>query len=62
MTLRDFGLDMSWLINFSAGKTQLFSFDWPNITGGIDVKVDGKNHLLRCWVVFLLQVRFELSH
>ena len=40
MTLGDFGLDMSWLINFSAGKTQLFSFDWPNITGGIDVKVD----------------------
>ena len=31
---------MSWLINFSAGKTQLFSFGWPNITGGIDVKVD----------------------
>ena len=40
MTLRDFGLDMSWLINFSAGKTQLFSFGWPNITSGIDVKVD----------------------
>ena len=30
-----------WLIDFNAGKTQLVSFDRPNNTGVIDVKVDG---------------------
>ena len=29
-----------WL-DFSAGKTQLVSFDWSNSTGAIDVKMDG---------------------
>ena len=42
-----------WLVDFSAGKTQLVSFDWSNNTGAIDVKMNGlflrKNHLLRCW-------------
>ena len=28
-----------WLDNFSAGKTQLVSFDRPNNTGSIDVKI-----------------------
>ena len=30
-----------WLVDFSAGKTQLVSFDWSNNTGSIDVKMDG---------------------
>ena len=30
-----------WLIDFSAGKTQLVSFDGSNNNGSIDVKIDG---------------------
>ena len=30
-----------WLVDFSAGKTQLVLFDRPNNTGAIDVKMDG---------------------
>ena len=30
-----------WLVDFSAGKTQLVSFDWSNNNGFIDVKMDG---------------------
>ena len=30
-----------WLVDFNAGKTQLVLFDWSNITGAIDVKMDG---------------------
>ena len=30
-----------WLVEFSAGKTQIVSFDWFNNTGAIDVKLDG---------------------
>ena len=30
-----------WLVDFNAGKTQLVSFDRSNITGFIDVKLDG---------------------
>ena len=45
--------DKKWLADFSAGKTQLVSFDQSNNTGSIDVKQMGlylrKNHLLRCW-------------
>ena len=26
-----------WLVDFNAGKTQLFLFDWSNNTGAIDV-------------------------
>ena len=29
------------LIDFSAGKTQLVSFDWSNTIGTIDLKMDG---------------------
>ena len=29
-----------WLVDFNAGKTQRFSFDWSNKTGAIDVKMD----------------------
>ena len=29
-----------WLVDFNAGKTQLVSFDQPNNTGAIDVKMD----------------------
>ena len=52
--LRDtVGWGKKWLVDFSAGKTQLVSFDSYNNTGSIDVKMDGsvleKNHLLRCW-------------
>ena len=31
----------TWLFDFSAGKTQLVSFDRSNNTGAIDVKMDG---------------------
>ena len=34
-------LGKNWLVDFNAGKTQLVSFDWPNKTGSIDVKMDG---------------------
>ena len=30
-----------WLVNFKAGKTELFSFDRSNSNGAIDVKIDG---------------------
>ena len=30
-----------WLVGFSAGKTQLVSFDWSNDNGSADVKMDG---------------------
>ena len=30
-----------WLVDFSAGKTQLVSFDRSNNNGSIDVKIDG---------------------
>ena len=30
-----------WLVGFSAGETQLVSFDWSNNKGSIDVKMDG---------------------
>ena len=30
-----------WLVDFSAGKTQLVSFDWSNNNGSIGVKMDG---------------------
>ena len=33
--------DKKWLVDFSAGKTQLVLFDWSNNNGSIDVKMDG---------------------
>ena len=30
-----------WLVDFSAGKTQLVLFDRSNSTGAVDVKMDG---------------------
>ena len=30
-----------WLVDFSAGKTRLVSFDWSNNNGSIDVKMNG---------------------
>ena len=30
-----------WLVDFTARKTQMVSFDWSNNTGAIDVKIDG---------------------
>ena len=33
-----------WLVDFSAGKTQLVSFDQSNKNGSIDVKMDGSVH------------------
>ena len=47
---------MDWgskcLVNFNAGKTHLASFDQPNNTGAVDVKMDesvpDKNHPQRC--------------
>ena len=29
-----------WLVDFNAGKTELFSFDQSNDTGAIDLKMD----------------------
>ena len=34
-------LGRKWLVDFSAGKTQLVLFDQYNNTGAIDVKMDG---------------------
>ena len=31
----------NWLVDFSAGETQLVFFDWFNNPGSIDVKMDG---------------------
>ena len=33
--------DKKWLVDFSAGKNQLASFDQSNNNGSIDVKMDG---------------------
>ena len=33
--------EKKWLVDFSAGKTQLVSFDRSNNNGSIDVKMDG---------------------
>ena len=30
-----------WLVDFNAGKAQVFWFDWSNNTVAIDVKMDG---------------------
>ena len=30
-----------WLVDFTAGKTQLIFFDWSNNTGAMDVKMNG---------------------
>ena len=30
-----------WLVDFNAGKTHIISFDQSNVTGDIDVKIDG---------------------
>ena len=35
-----------WLVDFSAGKTQLVLFDQSNSNGSIDVKMDGSVDLL----------------
>ena len=35
--------DRKWLVDYSAGKTQLVSFDQSNSTGAIDVKMDGSD-------------------
>ena len=45
----------NWLVDFSAMKTQLVSFDWSNNNSSIDVKMDGSvleeksSFILRCW-------------
>ena len=36
-----YGWGKKWLVDFSAGKTRLVSFDRSNNTGSIDVKMDG---------------------
>ena len=46
-----------WLVDFSAGKIQLVSFDWSNNTGSIDVKMDGsvleeKSSFKMLWLTF----------
>ena len=40
--LRDaVGWGKKWLLDFSARKTQLVSFDWSNNAGAIDMKMNG---------------------
>ena len=39
--MRHCGLGKKWLIDFSAGKTQLVSFYLSNNNGSIDLKRDG---------------------
>ena len=39
--MRHYRLGKKWLFDFSAGKTQLFSFGWSNNFSVIDVKMDG---------------------
>ena len=46
-----------WLVDFNAGKTQLFLFDWSNNVGSIDVKIDGsvlekKSSFKMLWLTF----------
>ena len=46
-----------WLVDFSAGKTELFLFDWSNNVGSIDVKIDGsvlekKSSFKMLWLTF----------
>ena len=38
--MRHCGLGKKWLVDFSAGKTQLVSFDQSKNNGSIDVKMD----------------------
>ena len=42
-----------WLVNFNAGKAQLFLFDWSDNTNAFDFKKDcsvlRENCLLKCW-------------
>ena len=35
-----------WLVNFNAGRTQLFSFDRSNNNGAVGVKMDGNSSAL----------------
>ena len=39
--MRDYELGKKWLVDFSAGETQLVSFDQSNNNGSNDVKMDG---------------------
>ena len=46
-----------WLVDFNAGKTWLFSFDWSNNNGSIDVKMGGsileeKSSFKMLWLTF----------
>ena len=46
-----------WLVDFSAGETQLVSFDWSNYNGSIDVKMAGsvleeKSSSKMLWLTF----------
>ena len=34
-------LNLKWLVDFNAGKTQIVSFSRPKNTGAIDMKMDG---------------------
>ena len=38
-----------WLVDFSAGKTQLVLFDWSSDSVAFDVKMDGSVLEVRCW-------------
>ena len=49
--------ERKWLLDLSAGKTQLVSFDWSNKAGAIDVKMDGsvleeKSYFKVLWLTF----------
>ena len=53
-----------WLVDVSAGKTQLVSFDWSNNSGAIDVKRNGpeeKSSLKMLELTFLSKMDWTLT-
>ena len=55
--------ERKWLVDLSAGKTQLVSFDWSNKTGAIDVKMDGsvleeKSSFKMLWFTFSSKIEW----
>ena len=56
-----------WLVDFNAGKTQQVSFDQPNNTCSIDVKMDGpvlfkeKSSFKMLWLTFSSKLHGALT-
>ena len=47
------------LVEFSAGKTQLVSFDWSNNTGVVNVKIDGSALKKQCFKMLGLTSKLD---